>query len=207
VTKQDQEQSKQTITQPPTLRHIIPEDLEDTARLLTLFEQVQTQGLLGKSDSERLTFLALAEHAKVVGSQNPCGLFATLVQRQQWHFVTDSDEDAAQARLKQYLYGAPVRAAPPPALMPPELSPDAAIVRYLRTQLARVGWPGDVFGLVNREDPAWTRERWDRATTALAHTEAAWRQANALNRLGDRTGGSDGFDSLSTLAADGDERE
>jgi len=40
-------------------------------------------------------------------------------------------------------------------------------------QLARAGWQGDAFGLVNREDPAWTRERWDRATAALAHTEAA----------------------------------
>src|SRR5205807_4844903 len=88
VKKQDQEHRKQTTIQPPILRHIVPEDLQDTARLLTLFAQTQTQGLIGKSDSERLTFLALAEHAKVVGSQNPCGLFALLVQRQHWHFVT-----------------------------------------------------------------------------------------------------------------------
>jgi hypothetical protein len=120
------------------------------------------------------------------------------VQRQQWHFVTDSDEDAAQARLKQYLYGAPVRAAPPPAPAPPELSRDATIVRYLRTQLARAGWQGDVFDLVSREDLAWTRERWDHATAELADAEAAWQQANALNRLGDRTGRGDGFDSLRT---------
>jgi hypothetical protein len=185
----------------------MPEDLQDMARLLALFDQAHTQGLIGKSVSDRLTFLALAEHAKVVGSQNPCGLFATLVRRQQWHFVTDSDEDAVQARLKHYLYGTPVRAAPPPALAPPELSPDAAIVRYLRAQLAQAGWHGEAFGLVNREDPAWTRERWDRAVAELALAETAWQQANALNRLGDRTGGGDGFDVLSTVAADGDERE
>src|SRR5262249_23473355 len=82
--------------------------------LLTLLAQAQTQGLIGKSDSERLTFLALAEHAKVVGSQNPCGLFAALVHRQHWHFVTDSDEEVAQTRLKAYLYGSATRAAPPP---------------------------------------------------------------------------------------------
>jgi hypothetical protein len=64
----------------PTLSHIVPEDLRDTARLLTLFEQAYTQGLIGKSDSERLTFLGLAEHAKVVGASNPCGLFAALNQ-------------------------------------------------------------------------------------------------------------------------------
>jgi len=189
------------------LQHIRPEDLQDMARLLTLFDQAHTRGLIGKSASDRLTFLALAEHAKVVGSQNPCGLFATLVRRQQWHFVTDSDEDAAQARLKQYLYGSPARAAPPPALVPPELSHDAAIVRYLRTQLARARWHGDAFGLVSREDPAWTRARWDRAAAELAHAETAWQQGNALNRLGDLTGAGDGLDVLGAPAADGDEIE
>ena len=188
---------------PPILQHIMPEDLQDMARLLTLFDQAHTQGLIGKSASDRLTFLALAEHAKVVGSQNPCGLFATLVRRQQWHFVTDSDEDAAQARLKHYLYGTPVRAAPPPALVPPELSHDAAIVRYLRTQLARAGWHGDAFGLVSREDPAWTRERWDRATAELAQAQAAWQHANACNRLGDLLGIGDCLDVRAVETAEG----
>jgi len=140
----------------------------------------------------------------VVGSANPCGLFAALVRRQHWYFVTDSDEDAAQARLKQYLYGTPVRAAPPPALLPPELSPDAAIVRYLRTQLARAGWHGDTFGLVYREDPAWTRERWDRATAELAQVQTAWQHANALNRLGDLTDVGDALDLISVSAAEED---
>jgi hypothetical protein len=193
VKKPAQEHSKPTTIQPPTLRHIIPDDLQDTARLLTLFAQAQAQGLIGKSDSDRLTFLALAEHAQVVGSQNPCGLFAVLVQRQHWHFVTDSDEDAAQARLKQYLYGTPVRAAPPATPVPPDLSSDAAIVRYLQTQLARAGWRGDVFGLVSREDPAWTRERWDRAIAELAHITTTWQHANALNRLGAFMGRADGL--------------
>ena len=134
--------------QPPLASHR-PEDLQDTARLLTLFAQAQTQGLIGKSASDRLTFLALAEHAKVVGSQNPCGLFAALVQRQHWHFVTDSDEEVAQTRLKTYLYGPAAPVAPPPAAAPPALSPDAAIVRYVRTQLARAGW-----GMV------WPSEPW-----------------------------------------------
>ena len=154
-------------------------------RLLTLFTHAQTQGLIGKSDSDRLTFCALAEHAKVVGSANPCGLFAALVRRQQWHFVTDSDEDVAQARLKAYLYGPAARAAPPPTTAPPELSPDATIVRYVRTQLARAGWQGDAFGLVSRGDPTWTRERWERATAELTQAQAAWQNANTLNRVGD----------------------
>jgi hypothetical protein len=204
VQNQVQEHSTPTTIQPPSLRHIVAEDLQDTARLLTLFAQAQTQGLIGKSDSERLTFLALAEHAKVVGSQNPCGLFAALVQRQHWHFVTDSDEDVAQARLKTYLYGPAARAAPPPAIAPPELSPDAAIVRYVRTQLARAGWQGDAFGLVSHGDPTWTRERWEHATAELAQAQAAWQHANTRNRVGDLMGVWDALDLLGVSAAEAD---
>src|SRR5215831_14270519 len=204
VKNQGQEHRKPTIIQPPTLRHIIPEDLQDTARLLTLFAQAQTQGLIGKSDSDRLSFLALAEHAKVVGSQNPCGLFAALVQRQHWHFVTDSDEDIAQARLKAYLYGPAARAAPPPVAERPELSPDAVIVRYVRTQLAQAGWQGEAFGLVSRADPTWTRERWERAAAELTQAQAAWQQANTLNRLGDLTDVGDALDLVGASAAEED---
>jgi hypothetical protein len=182
----------------------VSEDLHDTARLLTLFTQAQTRGFIGKSDSDRLTFCALAEHAKVVGSANPCGLFAALVRRQHWHFVTDSDEDVAQARLKTYLYGPAARAAPPPAAAPPELSADAAIVRYVRTQLARAGWQGDAFGLVSRGDPAWTRERWERATAELAQAQAAWQHANALNRLSDLADVGDALDLVGVSTAEED---
>jgi len=203
VKKGVQEHRTPTTLQPPTLRHIVPEDLQDTGRLLTLFAQAQTQGLIGKSDSDRLTFLALAEHAKVVGSQNPCGLFAALVQRQHWYFVTDSDEDVAQVRLKTYLYGSAARAAPPPAAAPPALSPDAAIVRYVRTQLARAGWQGDAFGLLSRGDSTWTRERWEDATAALAQAQTTWQQANTLNRLGDLPGVEEGMDAWAGGDADG----
>jgi hypothetical protein len=168
----------------------VPEDLQETARLLTLFEQAQAHGLIGKSDSERLTFLGLAEHAKVIGSSNPCGLFAALVRRQCWHFVTDNDEDAAHERLKAHLYGAnhQTRGSPQPHdLAQVELSKDAAIVRYLQTQLARAGFEGDVFGLVSRDDASWTRERWDNAVGELDQARRVWHQSNGLNRLGDLT--------------------
>jgi hypothetical protein len=204
VKKRVQEHYTPTTIQPPTLRHIVPEDLQDTARLLTLFTQAQTQGLIGKSDSDRLTFLALAEHARVVGSQNPCGLFAALVQRQHWHFVTDSDEDVAQEQLKTYLYGPAARAAPPPVAAPPALSPDAAIVRYVRTQLARAGWQGDAFGLLSRGDATWTRARWERAASELVQAQAAWQHTNNLNRIGDLTDVGDALDLLGVHAAEED---
>src|SRR5262250_2034049 len=45
---------------------------DTTARAI---REVILDHILSRSDSDRLTFLALAEHATVVGSQNPCGLF------------------------------------------------------------------------------------------------------------------------------------
>jgi hypothetical protein len=170
----------------PTLRHIVPEDLQDTSRLLALFEQAQREGLIGKSDSERLTFVSLAEHARVVGAQNPCGLFAELLRRGRWHFITESDEAVAHQRLKAHLYGRSSQRQwlPQPQALQPELSKDAAIVRYLQTHLARAGLQGDVFALVHREDPSWTRERWDDAVLELAQAKRTWQQANDLNRLG-----------------------
>jgi len=181
-------------------------DLQDTARLLVLFEQAHTQGLIGNSDSERLTFLAMAEHARVRGSSNPCGLFAELIRRQRWDYVTDSDEGAAYRRLKHHLYGPDSpRAAPAPGTpAPPELSKDAAIVRYLQTKLGRAGFQGDVFGLVSREDPSWTRERWECATAELAQAQATWQRANVLNRIGDLTGVGDALDLLGMSAAEED---
>jgi hypothetical protein len=177
---------QQSASLSPTLRHIVPEDLQDTSRLLALFEQAQSEDLIGKSDSERLTFVSLAEHARVVGAQNPCGLFAELLRRERWHFITESDEAVAHQRLKVHLYGRSSQAQglPPPHAAQPELSKDAAIVRYLQTHLARAGFQGDVFALVHREDPSWTRERWDAAVLELAQAKRTWQQAHDLNRLG-----------------------
>src|SRR4029434_8934422 len=160
---QGKDRTRTPTTPPPTLRHIVLNDLQDTARFLVLFEQAHTQGLIGNSDSERLTFLAMAEHAHVRGSSNPCGLFAELIRRQRWDFVTDSDEDAGYRRLTHHLYGPDSpRAAPAPGSpSPPGLSKDATIVRYLQTELGQAGFQGYVFGLVSREDASWTRERWE----------------------------------------------
>jgi len=107
-------------------------------------------------------------------------------------------------RLKTYLYGSAARAAPPPAAAPPALSPDAAIVRYVRTQLAQVGWQGEAFGLVSRADPTWTRERWECATAELAQAQAAWQRASALNRVSDLTDVGDTLDRVGVSTAEED---
>jgi hypothetical protein len=207
VQKYTQGQTKTATPPPPTLRHIVLNDLRDTARLLALFEQAQQHGWIGHSDSARLTFLATAEHACVIGSSNPCGLFAALIRHQRWHYVTDSDEDAAATRLKQHLYGQgplPRPAPVSPAPEPPALSKDAFIVRELQREVTRRGWQGDLWTWVYREDPTWSRARWDCAAAEVAQAQAAWQHASALNRVGDLMAVGDTLDCLGVSTAEED---
>ncbi|MBV8431992.1 MAG: hypothetical protein JO244_12550, partial [Solirubrobacterales bacterium] len=157
---------------PPTLRHVVPEDLKDTGRLLELHEQAVERGLIGSSENDRLRFVAAAEHARSVGEENPCGLFVHLVREQLWRYLTQSDEDAANARIKEHLYGPPRSrgGGGGSCVMSgvPELSEDARLVREVRAALARAGYRGDPFYAVRSRDASWTRERWDRAVAELA---------------------------------------
>ena len=84
----------------PSLHHVQPIDLSKPQRLIELFKQAQREGLVNKSECDRLRFFGAAEHAQAVGTRNPCGLFATVVRQQLWHFITQRDEDTARKRLK-----------------------------------------------------------------------------------------------------------
>jgi len=74
----------------------------------------------------------------------------------------------------------------------------------VRTQLTRGGWQGEAFALMSRADPTWTYERWERAAAELVQVQAAWQQANALNRVGDLMGVGDALDSLGVCTAEED---
>jgi hypothetical protein len=63
------------------------------------------EGLIGSSEAERLTFVALAQHVLLYRPENAGGLFHRLLTRRLFHFVTQADEEAAQQHLKRYLYG------------------------------------------------------------------------------------------------------
>ena len=90
---------------PPTLQHIAREDLIDIQRLLVLYSQAVQQRLIGSSEAERLTFVALAQHVLSCRATNEGGLFRHLLKQKRYHCVTQADEDAALQRLKQYWYG------------------------------------------------------------------------------------------------------
>jgi hypothetical protein len=169
-------------------------DLEDTGRLLALFDQAVERGLLGGSERDRLRFVSAAEHARRVGTQNACGLFVRMLRGDRWSYVSQESESRANARLKRHLHGPPpssVAGLPGLALgrplvgshrpEPPALSPDAILVKSLREALSRTRYAGDGFGLLRRERPDWTRERWDRASRELEQ----WRRSGMFSMAGD----------------------
>jgi hypothetical protein len=155
----------------PDLRHVVPEDLKDTGRLLRLYGQAVGQGVAAASEWGRLRFVAAAEHARVIGTRNPCGLFARLVRGGLLRFATEDDTAAASVRLRRHLYGGPLpaRASEQGGMVRrmPELSDDARLVRAVRTAASGVGYRGEAFPLLKRRQPDWTRERWDRAAAEL----------------------------------------
>ncbi len=79
---------------------VAPEDLRETPRLCALHQEACEAGLASPGDAGRLAFVALAEHASAYATRNPCGLFAWLIRRQAWEFVTSNDEDRARDRLR-----------------------------------------------------------------------------------------------------------
>jgi hypothetical protein len=89
-------------------------DLQATDRLLDLYAQAIHARLIGPSEAERLTFVALAQHVLCYRPANAGGLFHRLLTHRLFHFVTQDEEEAAQQRLKRYLYGGGSRHLCPP---------------------------------------------------------------------------------------------
>ena len=156
----------------PTLNDVRMEDLKDTGRLLRLHGQAVARGLVSPSEADRRRFVAAAEHARAIGTVNPCGLFARLVRERIWSYLTLDDEDAASARLKRHLFGDPWRVdvgvPRPEAPERPRLSRDALLVREVRAAVARAGYRVDPFPALRARDPSWTRTRWEASLAELA---------------------------------------
>lgn len=156
----------------PDLRDVVEQDLRDTARTLELHAQAVRAGLVGTSERERLLVVAAAEHAKSVATRNAPGLFVRIVRSKLWSFITQDDEDRANARLKAHLFGS--RRDEVPRVTPirspqiPSLSADARIVQAVRSAATRTGYRGDPFYLLKRERPDWTRERWENGVRELS---------------------------------------
>jgi hypothetical protein len=173
-------------TEKPALKHIVPEDLLDTTRLLALFQEAQTKGIMGGSESKRLIFVATAERARLTAITNAPGLFAELVRRRLWHFITQDDEDRAQKRLREHFYGGRGDGRPQAMSCPrPSLSKDALFVSDVSAKLWQHGFLGDVFSVVSRELPDWTQERWENAQEELSTARTRREGERGFHRASD----------------------
>ena len=86
----------------PTLMDVKWVDLTDTKRLIHIFREAAASGLAEHSKRGLLDVVAAAEHARVIGTRNPPGLFAWIVRNRKWDFITEADEIAAHNRLLRH---------------------------------------------------------------------------------------------------------
>jgi hypothetical protein len=168
----------------PTLTNITARDLRETGRLLELFQEATEKGLLSGSESERLLFIGAAERARLYGSQNSPGFFSQLIRRRLFHFVSSEDEERARKRLNDYHYGGGHHLMEPKGPPRSEFSKDALFVADAQRRVSRAGFSGDVFSLVSRELPGWTRARWENAIRELQDDKHR-RVEQGLRRVGD----------------------
>jgi hypothetical protein len=149
---------------------------------MDLHGQAVAKGFITTSEADRLRFVGAAEHALTIGKENPAGLFAWLVRNGCWRYITQDDEDRANARIKAFLRGPeplPIASRPgfrtpsaPPTLsssrpIEPGLSEDARIVREIRAAFIRAGLFRDPWPAFSARYPEWTRARWDAAMCEL----------------------------------------
>ena len=90
---------KKTDRNEPKLSDIQVGDLRSVSRMTLLHGQAVSSGLARKGEAGRIEFLAAAVHAIAVGRRNPAGLFATIVRKGLWKFITQADEDRASRAL------------------------------------------------------------------------------------------------------------
>lgn len=121
------------------LRNVRMEDLDSAPKLCELFTQAVEEGLVRRSDMDRLNFFAAAEHARAVGTRNPCGLFVAIVRRGLWRYITLSDEDAARRKMRDLV--------------------EAGVFRHQRaTRLAKAAAPTEVNGRGSFPEREWWRD-------------------------------------------------
>ena len=183
----------------PRMRKIVDPDLVQMWRLLELFEEAIKRKLFHRTERELLLFISAAEHARVIGDDNPRGLFASMIWNRKdpkWAYVTQSDEDAAIQRIKAHFHPRDERKlAPRPEriVVKAELSEDAKLVQAAR-QVASKRRLSDPFRVIQQHHPEWTRDRYQAAAEEIENvrferTMASRGESAGFSPAGDITGG------------------
>jgi hypothetical protein len=88
--------------------------LQDLPRVLALYDQAMQAQLVHRTEAERLTFVALAQHVLARHPKNPGGLFTHFLTKRLFHVITHAEEDAAQQQLKRLFFGEAATLTGPP---------------------------------------------------------------------------------------------
>jgi hypothetical protein len=176
----EKSQDRSEVLPPPRLSDIRPEDFKDVGRALELFRQAVKCGLMpNDSEHSRLLWMAAIERARTVPAKNPAGLFLFLVKNKKWTFLSEAHFDAANRRLKAYLFGDRPKTSPLAGGLftgksvqesaTPRLSRDALTIQAVRSALAQKGLRvADLLPHLRKVDPTWTRDRLNAAEAELA---------------------------------------
>ncbi len=126
-------QPKPEVAPSNALRSLSIKELRDPDRLMLRFRRAVEVGLAADCPASRLRFFAAAQHALRVATRNPCGLFVTVVRQSLWRFVSQADEDRAQAMLR--------RAAGDSRQRQPTSASNKPLDRLITDLVEKVCWP------------------------------------------------------------------
>lgn len=150
-------------TRPVKLWAMPPGCLSDMPTLLRLHEQAVEAKLSWAGEDGLLEFVALAERARARGKE-PEALFAWLLRKGKFEFITQADEDAANTRIKEH-FNPPLprsNAYKETALDQPELTETDRMVRTA-CQIARQRRIADPLRVARLMTNELTRKAWDDA--------------------------------------------
>ncbi len=123
------------------LRDIQLIELQDAKCLDLRYREAIRLRLISESPAERLRFFAAAAHASRVATRNTAGLFAAVIRRGLWSYISQADEDQARRMLLAYDRQNRVRGT----------SASSEQVRQLVSGLAaRVAWPASQHATIPR---------------------------------------------------------
>jgi hypothetical protein len=85
----------------PSIANIKLEDLVRFSRTEELYRQAVATGLVQHSENQVLNWIGAAVRAKTVAG-DPVRVFAGIVRKKLWRYITQEQEDRARSALRRY---------------------------------------------------------------------------------------------------------
>jgi hypothetical protein len=81
----------------PKMHDVRMNDLVKPDRLLLLFEDAERHGMVTRCEAHKLAFFSAAQHARRVARHNVAGLFARIVRKGLYEFLSQEDVRRVEA--------------------------------------------------------------------------------------------------------------